>query len=185
MSATSIAKPHKHAEVIKQWADNPSLHIECRRTADYEWRKVGSPVWHEDAEYRVKPEKVYPVTQMSEAQLCSAVPTMHRINPAPSDCEQFILDGFRSLANAALRHAIEAGQVTSMADHQDALITLGRNLQGIEIARHAARDMAIAEAVRDACRNNFKGGLACIGETTAYGRISNVSLAAIIAKVQP
>lgn len=52
--------------------------------------------------------------------------------------------------------------------------------------QRAARDMAIAEAVRDACRNNFMDqGNPAIKVTNAYGRISNVNLDFVISTVKP
>lgn len=130
------------------------------------------------------PERMYPETQMTDAELCTSVPTMHKINQSPSACEQFILDGFRSLANAALRHAIDAKQVITTDEHLDALMALGQNMKGVEIKRHAARDMAIAEAVRNCARNNFHSPFENLVGSHAYGRISNINLAAIIATVK-
>lgn len=50
-------KPHKHAEVIKAWADGAT--IEYRNEISHPcWTDmpICSPNWHEDFEYRVKPE---------------------------------------------------------------------------------------------------------------------------------
>ena len=52
-------KPHVHAEVIKAWADGAV--IEFNKGCDpYEWREVinGTPAWHENVQYRVKPEPI-------------------------------------------------------------------------------------------------------------------------------
>lgn len=47
--------PHKHAAVIKAWADGAKIEF---RPFNCEWRdlKVKNPAWHEDTEYRIKPE---------------------------------------------------------------------------------------------------------------------------------
>ena len=47
--------PHKHAAVIKEWADGAKIEF---RQLQCEWRDliVKNPAWHEDTEYRVKPE---------------------------------------------------------------------------------------------------------------------------------
>jgi hypothetical protein len=51
--------PHKHATVIKAWADGAT--IECRSEARPAWAEMGAPGqdhqprWCEDFEYRVKP----------------------------------------------------------------------------------------------------------------------------------
>jgi hypothetical protein len=48
-------KPHKHAEVIKAWADGAE--IEYRRPGEI-WKTSGpvGPAWNPDSEYRVKPK---------------------------------------------------------------------------------------------------------------------------------
>ena len=48
-------KPHKHAEVIKAWADGAEIQIK-----DFgRWFRVDDPTWNENREYRIKPaEKV-------------------------------------------------------------------------------------------------------------------------------
>lgn len=48
-------KPHKHAEVIKAWADGAE--IECRCPVNNSgWLPTNAPSWFEDYEYRVKPQ---------------------------------------------------------------------------------------------------------------------------------
>jgi hypothetical protein len=47
-------QPHKHAELIKAWADGADIEIYdeyCK-----EWQYITSPVWCEEFEYRIKPE---------------------------------------------------------------------------------------------------------------------------------
>ena len=45
-------KPHKHAEVIKAWADG----AEIQALSGKFWLSTPSPQWSEDKEYRIKPE---------------------------------------------------------------------------------------------------------------------------------
>ena len=45
-------KPHKHAELIKAWADGAEIEFQ---DSEGVWG-VGIPHWHPDAEYRIKPE---------------------------------------------------------------------------------------------------------------------------------
>jgi hypothetical protein len=45
-------KPHKHAELIKAWADGAE--IECRDCRV--WYHAKDPRWQEDMEYRIKPK---------------------------------------------------------------------------------------------------------------------------------
>jgi len=45
---------HKHAELIKQWADGAE--IQCKNVYN-EWLDSDSPSWDDDTEYRLKPEE--------------------------------------------------------------------------------------------------------------------------------
>jgi hypothetical protein len=47
-------KPHKHAELIKAWADGAE--IEYRFFDDGEWNIANTPSWKEGTQYRIKPE---------------------------------------------------------------------------------------------------------------------------------
>lgn len=55
---TPAPAPHKHAELIKAWADNPKLKLQWRELGIVEnWIDVtGSPAWSINVEYRIKPE---------------------------------------------------------------------------------------------------------------------------------
>lgn len=46
--------PHKHAELIKAWADGAE--IERYSTIDNEWVHAQIPYWKEDYGFRIKPE---------------------------------------------------------------------------------------------------------------------------------
>jgi hypothetical protein len=46
-------KPHKHAKVIKDWADGHQIEIKSK-SGDY-WVEINCPCWVNSAEYRVKP----------------------------------------------------------------------------------------------------------------------------------
>ena len=46
--------PHKHADLIKAWADGAE--IEFRWYCLDEWRRLTTPRWDQDGEYRIKPE---------------------------------------------------------------------------------------------------------------------------------
>lgn len=48
-----MKKPHKHAELIKAWADGAE--IEFRWSSSDDWKVVTKPCWDAD-EYRIKPE---------------------------------------------------------------------------------------------------------------------------------
>jgi hypothetical protein len=45
---------HKHAELIKAWADGAEIEVLTPSTS--EWNDVSEPLWIADQEYRIKPE---------------------------------------------------------------------------------------------------------------------------------
>jgi len=46
-------KPHKHAELIKAWADGAEIQFLNQSSGD--WVGVSDPCWHEGGMYRIKP----------------------------------------------------------------------------------------------------------------------------------
>ena len=46
-------KPHKHAELIKAWADGAEIEVLCGK--DY-WEVRQHPTWNQKVQYRIKPE---------------------------------------------------------------------------------------------------------------------------------
>lgn len=49
--------PHKHAEVMKAWADDTSRIIQFKETQTGEWvESVMPPQWYSHIEYRIKPD---------------------------------------------------------------------------------------------------------------------------------
>ena len=52
-----MGKPHKHADLIKAWADGAD--IQQRYDSVKEWQNIGQfPSWAENFEYRIKPKTV-------------------------------------------------------------------------------------------------------------------------------
>ena len=51
-------KPHKHAELIKAWADGTEIEWVYATQGDGTklWAAIPHPVWYESHEYRIKPE---------------------------------------------------------------------------------------------------------------------------------
>lgn len=47
--------PHKHADLIKAWADGAKIEGRTADTNEY-WTLIGHPQWHEHWQYRIKPE---------------------------------------------------------------------------------------------------------------------------------
>ena len=47
---------HKHAELIKAWADGAEIEHKSRTTGEWEESGHNCPRWRPDIEYRIKPE---------------------------------------------------------------------------------------------------------------------------------
>lgn len=119
-------KPHKHAEIIKAWADGVEIEI---RYPGEQWFKSSNPTWDDKLEYRIKPvepEKVYPRTRMTREELSDAW------NLGPD--ESFIRT-VESVVNAALRHACDNGQVVTRKEFD------------LAVGDRSKRDLAVARAV--------------------------------------
>lgn len=59
-------KPHKHAELIKAWADGAKIERRCG--PEDKWEYLPNPAWCEEFEYRIKPhvEKKFIYTEHFE-----------------------------------------------------------------------------------------------------------------------
>ena len=55
-----MSKPHKHAELIKAWADGAKIEVFY---SEDEWEEIANPTWNPDAKYRIKPEPKPDITQ--------------------------------------------------------------------------------------------------------------------------
>lgn len=51
-------KPHKHAELIKAWADGAQIQVYTNT-----WNDDLHPLWRPNLEYRIKPEEKKPVVR--------------------------------------------------------------------------------------------------------------------------
>lgn len=171
---TAAAKvPHVHAGVIKAWADDPSLAVEWRYGGN-KWSPCDAmPAWDLANEYRVKPAlpaRVYPVTGMTVQQLVDVA------REAPGQ----YLNSYIEIAHAALRHAIDAGTVLTLADHQAAIAAFGVRLRDAASGREMAIVEAVMVRVQRSASNTFM-------DSGAYGTLisdyADYDLAAIIAKV--
>lgn len=55
-------KPHKHAELIKAWADGATIQMKDKGTG--KWVDLyATPSWYNDYQYRIKPEEKKPVVR--------------------------------------------------------------------------------------------------------------------------
>lgn len=48
--------PHPHAEMIREWALDPSRKVEFRSPSIVSWIEIEEPTWRVECEYRFKPE---------------------------------------------------------------------------------------------------------------------------------
>lgn len=62
-----MKKPHKHAELIKAWADGAD--IEHFSVPAQIWMYTAHPAWNEDNNYRIKPEPKPDVVTLDCVQL--------------------------------------------------------------------------------------------------------------------
>lgn len=120
-------KPHLHREAIIAWADGARIQS---RYKDGPWIDCNHiPEWQFDHEYRAKPKPEYPTTMMSCNELYAefksgAVAGLH----------------LTAVANAALRHACDAGQVVPREEFDRALAD--REARDALIANEAAQEAA-------------------------------------------
>lgn len=131
-------QPHKHQALIIQWANGAK--IQYRKPDELVWKDSDPPAWVEDYEYRVKPaepERVYPTTKMDAGELH----VIYLENSKPT-----YYAGFTAIANAALRHAIDAGQVVTREEFDRA------------VGDRKARDMEVARAVVHAMHRSYRAG---------------------------
>lgn len=106
---------HLHHDAIVAWAGGARIQnrpVKKEIKADNIWKDcIHMPEWLIDYEYRVKPpEPKYPTTRMTPEETMKAV--MGRT--VPSEMRH-------AIANAALRHACDAGQVVPREDFDRAL----------------------------------------------------------------
>ncbi len=77
--ALPMIRPHKHAALIKAWADGAQTQV--KRSLDG-WVDISEPTWYKDMEYRIKPESKPDIvryicavpsccSRMSEAKYCT------------------------------------------------------------------------------------------------------------------
>ena len=47
--------PHKHADLIKAWADGAEIEFRWNGGRD-DWKRITAPRWDQEGDYRIKPE---------------------------------------------------------------------------------------------------------------------------------
>lgn len=152
-------KPHKHAREMHAFADGEQ--IQGRPSDRVQWIDQVNPGWYPDWEYRIKPaepERVYPVTNLSD-----------------DDLEEFVAPGRSCLAdmreaiNSELKRLCDTGQIVTREEFDRA------------VGDREVRDMAVARAVR-------KAGINALGPCAPINQaafpLERLNLAAIIAEVK-
>ena len=77
--------PHKHAEVIKAWADGAKIEFREPKLEHANWEYITTPKWHNELEYRVKPEpKKYKVDVWLVLREDGSLAHLGSIRPKPS-----------------------------------------------------------------------------------------------------
>ena len=89
-----MGTPHKHAEVIKAWADGATIEFRCPigdgAWSDWQTLKSGSPTWDIRSEYRVK-EELYTIT-LTEEQRRQLLATVIHFMPLSMSYRKAMLD---------------------------------------------------------------------------------------------
>lgn len=50
-----MGQPHKHAALIKAWADGAEIEVKNLSVQGDKWESVGLPFWRDYCDYRIKP----------------------------------------------------------------------------------------------------------------------------------
>lgn len=61
-------KPRRHADLIKAWADGAEIEYRDLSFSDH-WFCINNPDWSDNREYRIKPEKEYPKSSLTNGEL--------------------------------------------------------------------------------------------------------------------
>lgn len=102
-------KPHKHAEVIHAFADGAKLQV--RLCGAEHWQETRFPDFADECEYRIKPEPAapkWPQTKMTDKEINAAF-----IIGEFELVAHGVTERARKVADAALTHACEKGQVVT------------------------------------------------------------------------
>lgn len=69
---------HKHAEVIKAWADGEEIEY---FNGCFGWRDAIKPTWGEDIQYRVRPKNIVVTRRVLFNPMCELLETYVSCNP--------------------------------------------------------------------------------------------------------
>jgi hypothetical protein len=99
-------KPHKHAELIKAWADGHTIEM---FTSDGCWMHVTHPSWISNMEYRVKREPKPDIVEVNLLFLNQCIPPTANLNDPSWDRWLKNGDAYRVLAKFKLTYDGEKG----------------------------------------------------------------------------
>lgn len=103
-----MKQPHKHAEVIKAWADGANVQYFDGITED--WHFVASPSWSLKESYRIEPKRETPKSTLSYESIC-AIWNKANQPPGCNEFESTVTRALRSAADAAVREFITSGEM--------------------------------------------------------------------------
>lgn len=112
-------KPHKHADLIKAWADGAE--IQCSSLGKM-WHDTPQPSWENEFKYRIKPPaSKWPETTMPIDQLVA-------LWAASFESNDGVKLALSKVANAAIAHALETGQVVLPSKEAKTIVWTGGTL---------------------------------------------------------
>lgn len=154
----------KHEKEIRAWLDGAKIQW---RFAGAPWQDIEDdrPDWNPLVEYRVKPvepEREYPVCHIGGVRLHK------KLNEFGGRTDTECKDDMQDLADWILRTECDAGNIVSRAEFDRA------------IGDRAARDMAVAQGVKDAAYSAVRKCAASHATMVVHG----LDLASIISQVK-
>lgn len=97
-------KPHKHAELIKAWADGAEIQWRWGHIND-EWETTTTPYWQSDCEFRIKPQPKPDLVVYGRAMISlqSAQPVVNGLGYLCGDFDnvRFVFDGETCILKSA------------------------------------------------------------------------------------
>ena len=84
-----MSKPHKHAELIKVWADGAE--IEIYNDMVNAWTYIPTPTWYKNKEYRIKPKVKWEATFIMQKEYVNtfepAIPVPKKVHDYDMLCQ--------------------------------------------------------------------------------------------------
>ena len=137
---------HKHAELIKQWADGAIIQWSFANSIEWSDVKNNTPSWDDYLQYRVKPpEPKWPETTMTYEQMRESYYVYGRDHYEHSSWHS---DAAKNLANAAIAHACETGHLVLPDPERDMKIAQAAWSAGVNSQSSLELKSIIKEATK-------------------------------------